>query len=256
MTFIRIYQLFEYKDGVCSLARYIGQTSMSLRRRLRDHIGGARRGGRSWCASWIRLALSRGSEVRIAAIDCVETYEAANEAEKRDIAILRRCGQPLTNITDGGGNGPLTDEHRRRISDAKIGRKFSVEHRKHISEARRGRRQSVETRQAQSDKMKGIPLKRDVYVKSIGLPKTLKWRANISSSIKKAWAAGKWRNLPASRGRSTYTLDGTRITRREIADRLGLGYGVYRAMLGRLRRRSASERETRQPEQRAIRGQS
>lgn len=64
-----------------------------------------------------------------------------NLLEKEYIKFYRSIGQADYNIADGGqGNtGPLSEEHKIKISESKKGKTISEEHKRRIAEAHRGK---------------------------------------------------------------------------------------------------------------------
>ena len=75
-----------------------------------------------------------------------DSYEFIEEKEKEFIALYGRKDLgtgTLCNLTDGGKgqrkvhNRTLTDDHKKKISESRIGAKFSDEHRKKMSQAKK-----------------------------------------------------------------------------------------------------------------------
>ncbi len=122
--------------------RYVGQTKQSLDKRLRSHLGAARRGAQHWSARWIR---STGYAVEIVVLEH-DPVGGLDEAERAWIALLRDMGCRLTNLTDGGegvrglAHRPRSEEHCANLSAALKGRSLSPETRAKISRARRGQK--------------------------------------------------------------------------------------------------------------------
>src|ERR1035441_7028894 len=163
---------------------YVGQTNQpKLAERLAQHCQAAGRGSMQLICRAIRK--HGKAAFTIEQIDSAETREQANELERHHIARLRCMEQNVGyNRSPGGAvvnEGPLSPEHRRKISEANkanpcrsmLGRRHtpeaialmsekkkgtpkSEEHRKHISEARMGISfMSDESRNAASERMKG-----------------------------------------------------------------------------------------------------
>lgn len=72
----------------------------------------------------------------------IETKEMADNLEKYWISYERLCGKAEYNIAEGGQGGcivPISEETKRKISEANRGKKRSEEAKKKISEAGKGR---------------------------------------------------------------------------------------------------------------------
>jgi len=92
--------------------------------------------------------------------------------EKEYIKFYRSIGKAEYNIADGGQGGsinkgkkfgPMSEEHKRKISEAQKGKRFSEEHRRKLSEVNKGERNpwygkhfSEETRKKISESLKAL----------------------------------------------------------------------------------------------------
>lgn len=74
-----------------------------------------------------------------------DNYDIANIIEDRRITELRANRIQVYNLRQGGRNGKLSEEHKRKIGDANRGKKHTVEARRKMSAWQKGRKQSKET---------------------------------------------------------------------------------------------------------------
>jgi group I intron endonuclease len=167
-----IYALTEEgKPLIPENIRYIGKTVQGLGSRLSNHIADSRT-YRHHCANWIKSLLKQGLSPQIHLIDTVD-FNESSENEIFWIAYFRGLNSNLTNLTDGGegtiGWVPseewrknlsfihkgkrLSDEHKRKISEAESGNKncnygkpMSEEQKSKISKTLTGRKLPIETR--------------------------------------------------------------------------------------------------------------
>ena len=91
------------------------------------------------------------------------TEQEAFQCEIDAIAEFRYFGHPLVNLTDGGegvSGYVMSEETRKRVSEAKKGIRFSEETRLKMSIARKGSRLSEETKKKMSSSQKVLSIKR------------------------------------------------------------------------------------------------
>lgn len=111
---------------------------------------------------WKNTAIKHGVICQIVAHDL--SAEEALVLEKKLIASYGRQDQKtgcLVNLTDGGEgvvNYVWTEEHRKKISEAGMGRKHTDEFKQMVSKLHTGKVLSVETKKRISDARKGKPL--------------------------------------------------------------------------------------------------
>ncbi len=115
-SYIYIYGLVDprNKDEV----RYVGWTVNPLRR-LKDHLGTARKDGSAYRDRWIRTLLKIDMVPHIVILE--EGWLNYNQAEPYWIHLARTLGHRLTNMTpggDGSGPGPRPPETQARIRAA------------------------------------------------------------------------------------------------------------------------------------------
>ncbi len=124
--------------------------------------------------------------------------EFLNMLEKEEIARFNTVSPHGYNQTSGGEGGSLSEETRRKISEAHKGKKFSEEHRQNISEAAKGRPapnkgipHSEEAKRKMSEVKKGRP------ALNKGVPHTKEAKRKISEAAKGRPAPNK--GIPHSR---------------------------------------------------------
>ncbi len=112
---IRLRSEFDY--------RYVGLTTNSAHFRLRQHLEAAAGGRKTPFYDWLRK--QDRNEVVVDELDWIEGLDKLGEAEISWIAHLRRDGQPLLNLSQGG-LGPTgvvwTDEMREAARVRSTGR--------------------------------------------------------------------------------------------------------------------------------------
>ena len=126
-----IYRILNLVNGKC----YVGQTTRGLKRRRREHLSDFERGKVTplykafkkygvESFEWIVLCwCSTGAELDVKEREYIEAFDS------------RRNGY---NISNGGNSHIITDETRRRMSEAKKGVPKSEETKRRMSEARSG----------------------------------------------------------------------------------------------------------------------
>jgi hypothetical protein len=121
--------------------RYIGKSSRGMVR-PRQHSQAARLTDGTHKANWIKGLVSAGMMFRVSVLEELSEVASLDAAERRWIARGRSLGWPLTNATDGG-DGTLglkfTEEHRRKIAMARLGKQHSPETRARMSTAKKGK---------------------------------------------------------------------------------------------------------------------
>ena len=123
--------------------RYIGK-STNPKRRYYEHVQRAAsyRGEHyTHTARWIRTLHTRGQKPGLTLLECIPK-ELWAERERWWIQEYKRVGARLTNHDDGGFGNPgdysLTGEQRENLSHALKGKPKSLSHRKNLSRARTG----------------------------------------------------------------------------------------------------------------------
>jgi len=152
-TVVYIYALIDPRDNE---VRYIGQT-VNLSQRFRKHLTDKRISSRK--RAWLDELLLLGKEPIMKVIEQCNKGNAG-EREQYWIADYRNLNTDLLNISNGGaghGSWTMSDEIKKKISDANKGRTFTDETRKKLSDAGKRRTFTDETRKKISDSQKGKP---------------------------------------------------------------------------------------------------
>lgn len=147
----RIYGLH---DPVTDELRYIGQTVVSLTRRLGMHCApSVLAAERSHRAHWVEALLRQGLRPVIREIATASSKEELDLLEVEHIAMARACKVRLVNTEPGGATHSL--EHYERLAAAKRGVPRTPEVRAKISAARKG----------QPSPKRGIPISEEQKAK-------------------------------------------------------------------------------------------
>jgi len=159
------WQIYALKDPRDGRIRYIGQTSMSLRRRMQAHLLRAPI-ERTHKGVWLRNLLAAGLKPVYEVLGT--GYGEWAEAERRWIREGRERGWALTNGTAvGEGLRGLSDEGRARLSAARRARITKSETRAKMSEARKNQRLSASHLQAIRAGHRGRALSPEARAKAI-----------------------------------------------------------------------------------------
>jgi len=146
-----VYGLIYCVTNAVNGKQYVGQTICSAARRWQFHLVAALcyfSQGALHCA--IR---KYGAEAfKIEQIDSAESLEELNEKEVYHVARLGVYGGGY-NLTPGGGQPRISEETRKKMSEAQKGRVTSVETCRKISEAQKDKVLSAEHRQKLSESM-------------------------------------------------------------------------------------------------------
>jgi group I intron endonuclease len=131
---------FLYQLTSPSGKRYVGVTVRSVEKRWRQHMKDSQRGNLAIHAA-IRKYSPEAFEVKtLAQVEDSEMFEL----EKRAIAALGTKAPLGYNLTDGGEGGlpgfTHSEETRRRLSEAKLGRSLTDEHKEKLRAAKLGTR--------------------------------------------------------------------------------------------------------------------
>lgn len=138
----KIYALVDPRTGE---PRYIGQTRLSLLKRLTRHVNEKIA---SHKANWIKQLKNVG--LKPAIIELYKCYDGktADTSEIFFISDFKKRGFRLTNISLGGFNGThvVSEETRAKLRIVNLGRPRSAEHRAKLGLANKGKKRSAETR--------------------------------------------------------------------------------------------------------------
>lgn len=194
--------IYALTDPTTDEVRYIGKSASGLQR-PRSHKHPSLLRATTAKNLWIRKLLSEGRMYGIRVLETLssDASEAdAARAERKWIAEGRRLGWPLTNVTDGGdGTAGFhhTEEAKRRIGAAHLGRYvspetrkrmsaagrtkvFTPEHRERIAQANIGRKHSEEWRARQSKGLIG-------NTNNLGKKRTPETRAKQAEARRRWW---------------------------------------------------------------------
>lgn len=150
--------IYALSDPRTNEVRYVGKAANPAKR-LQAHLSAFQLTQyRSRKNSWLRSLLEKGLKPDLLIVDSDIPAEDLNEAEKFWIAVYRGWGVPLTNGTDGGDGGAVTDpDARARIRAAHLGKKASGETRLKMSAAHQRRMADPAAREAWTTKMRNRP---------------------------------------------------------------------------------------------------
>ncbi len=188
--------------------KYIGKTN-NLRKRLRGHLKEHEKTKKN---NWIKSLRSKGLKPIMRIIDKVENSEWIFW-EQHYISLYRSWGFDLKNMTDGGEGTKMTDEIRKKQSEARkgirpvhlIGYKHSDETKRVLSEKAKGRAVSESEREQRAIRMTGA--KHESLRKKI-------CQMDSNGNVVKIWDAIKVaeRELNISHGHIGQILRGKRNT--------------------------------------------
>jgi group I intron endonuclease len=154
---------------------YIGQT-INLKGRISGHKLEVDRQNHLWKYNKLRKEIRETGRGIKSFIKILEDNINKKDLDSKEIYHIRRLrtkGYKLTNLTDGGKGsstytpalqkrcaksrigGRRSEETRRKISEARMGMKFSKKHKKNLSIARKKRVTTEETRKKMSESSKG-----------------------------------------------------------------------------------------------------
>lgn len=148
-----IYGLSSSADNVI---RYIGQTTQSLHERFKSHRHDSLKNHKKMhrkINAWLRENLLNGNKISYHQI-CIGKW---NETEKDCIKAAKTKGWNLLNETNGGQGGAtftgkkLTEEHKKKLSIEKMGKRLSDESIAKMAASKRGKKLTEEHKQ----KLKG-----------------------------------------------------------------------------------------------------
>lgn len=183
MTDCTVYGLRSSQDG---RIRYVGQTVMSLEKRLKNHLSHSRKYRHRHLSNWINSVIRSGYSVEIIVLRENATW---NVSEIEVIAQLRADGSDLVNATCGG-EGALgvhwTEDRRKKMSETMTGKKKSAEHVSNLSKAMRGRTIPPSVAEKISASLKGRVPKNlgQIQAGNKGITRPTELRKRISNSLK------------------------------------------------------------------------
>lgn len=125
------FKVYGLKARESSEIRYIGITSKSLEKRLKQHLQSINyKKDKSYKKNWFNNLIKNNIKLEIELLeDNIEENEIF-EKEKQYIKLFKSFGAKLVNGTEGGEMGIPTKETRRKMSIAKIGKPSNAKGRK------------------------------------------------------------------------------------------------------------------------------
>lgn len=132
------YILYELIDPVTNEIRYVGQTSMGLKRRLSCHISKIEKTHKKY---WINSLLSKNLKPIINEVKVCYSQEEVNLAEIELIDKYKKEGIKLTNLVSGGNvtsGYKFTEKQKEKMRGRKphnLGKKVSEKQREEISKS-------------------------------------------------------------------------------------------------------------------------
>jgi hypothetical protein len=108
-----LYKVYFLSSPIDGSIRYIGITSRSLDIRLKEHIRNAKF-RKTYKDNWVKSLIEKGLKPIIEIIDEVIDYKFW---ESHYISLYKSWNFKLTNSTEGGDNGIVSVESRKKISD-------------------------------------------------------------------------------------------------------------------------------------------
>jgi hypothetical protein len=141
-----IYGLFDLTGAL----RYIGQTQVSPRRRLSQHLHAFKGQNRHLPVNrWIEKLAKAKAEPEMRLLAGPMPVAALDDAERLHIAQARARGMRLLNVSEGGATHlmtrPMPEDAIRRSAEAKRGKPRPPEVRAKLSAANMGKKPSAET---------------------------------------------------------------------------------------------------------------
>ena len=154
---------------------YIGQTSRSLKKRLREHTSPSN------CVRLYRAICKYGwGSFTVEVIDSTDNRSTLNLLEEAWIQAYNSLSPNGYNLTMGGYKGEYSDESKAKMRAMKLGKPQSIEQRKKTSESLRGNKRALGLHHTEESKDK-------MRAKLKGKPLTEEHRAKISAAKFKYW---------------------------------------------------------------------
>ena len=120
---VEIYALIDPRNNAI---RYIGATCIGIEKRLKYHLGEAKRHDGTHLWRWLRVLINLGLSPLATKLEAVSIESSWQERERYWIAHGRSRGWRLTNATDGGeGLHNPSEGVRRKLSMAAMGKSYA-----------------------------------------------------------------------------------------------------------------------------------
>jgi group I intron endonuclease len=176
--------------------RYVGATTQEPDRRMREHICDARRRAKSYVHRWILSLLDAGLKPEMIVVQKVPATGDRVKAERKWIAIYRKQGARLANLTEGGDGCPgykMSDEGRAYISACRKASGISKENRAKMQAAAKLVFESEEYRAKISGRSGALnPRFGTKHTPETKAKMSAKRKANPSGSAGKAGGQNAW----------------------------------------------------------------
>jgi hypothetical protein len=143
--------------------RYIGK-SVNLDTRVRKHLQPSKLKENTHKNNWLKKLLINDEKPLVVILKECINEEELNNSEIELIKEYKTIGCRLTNSTNGGDGGKISDESLQKMKLTKalnpqesywLNKKFTEEHSKNISNAKKGYKASEKTKKKLSESLKG-----------------------------------------------------------------------------------------------------
>lgn len=228
----KVYALLDPRESPPSI-RYIGVTSGSTDNRLSLHISEAvRSDGERPKDAWMKELISENLEPMCLVLERLVPSQDWEAREK--YWIEKYAGPALTNVARGGKGSPgakRTEARKAEVGDFFRGRPLSEEHKAKISKAKMGHEVPPEVREAISEKLQGRVLSEDhrraISQGNLGKKHTAESRQRISETRRQRIADGTIKAPAGGAAKAAELLKGSVwITNGTGAQRLPKGQPV------------------------------
>lgn len=129
--------IYTLSDPITGKTRYVGKAK-ELSKRIRNHYKPSNLKQKTHKNNWLVFLLKNNLRVVVSIIEICEDDNRLNECEKKWISYFKSIGYDLTNGTDGGDGGKMSDESIKKMIKKKTGKKMSEETKLKISKAHKG----------------------------------------------------------------------------------------------------------------------
>lgn len=185
MTYGCVYKITNLINGRV----YVGQTIRPLKKRWSQHVSDANVGKSMLISRAIRKYGSDGFSIEVVE-ECID-QDTLNVCEIQWIMELGTLNGGGYNISLHPGRGPMAEETKKRISQARMGHPTSEATRKKISVSKKGQCHTEETKRKISQSKMGQTLSEE-HKKKIGAGsrswiRDEEYRVNCAKAQTKAW---------------------------------------------------------------------
>lgn len=196
-----IYTLADSIDS--ESIRYVGQTVLTLPKRLNRHINSCscKSTKITYKDNWIKSLLNQGRTPEIKLIETINSDDISlwNAREIYWISFYKSLGHRLTNSSLGGRGGRWSEEMKKKASKTRKGRAPSEKCLNAATAAKLGKHRTDETKKKISDNRKGIEawnkgvpatdeVRHRLQTMTIGYKHTEESKKKISEASKEMWS--------------------------------------------------------------------